>query len=674
MNFFCNNKKYPVDISIFSQHSAYFSKGDKNIWPQQEQSFRDINLLSDFDSISDISDESINTFLDYCQNKPIKLKPSNVIQVQYLSNKYEVSQLKEHTEKFISSNFKSVIDTIFSNKNIDYQTENIIQKNLFKILNDDRLFSIPVPSMHRIISAYSKNKEKDLIEFIFKYIDHQGESSLILLTEIEIDEKNQEFIDEKLNEYKKYINNPAIQMKIIENMHYMNHRNKERENNIEQMRTEFNYQIDNLTNQISQLKDTLSEVTDFKHSDKNNFESFNKFKGETQAFIMTYFGSIYDNIQDIADFFSYLSREQIKAKYKFSKMSYVYIEARDMNEKLNNLNFKDMIEKFILKSNTVEMLYENRSLESTELLNNLNNIDKLYFEINYPSSKYQQIYDKITKLKELIKDKNKIKIKVIISKITDKDKHFRNNKNINSFQINAPLPISLHQLFESMASLEEIIVSPSVPLIESKCFSNCSQVNKININPCFTRIEKNAFNNCDMPKKLIFSSNSSISNIKNAETNISNIPNIIKITISSSVKSIGPNFFNGCPNMSEIMIDPYLTQINSSAFSNCSKSKHLIISTKHSSIDENIISTLFKSIQNITQITILNGITSIGERSFHNSNKLTRITILSSLISIGSSAFSYCSSLTQITLPQSVTSIGNIAFSNCSSLTQIGTE
>ena len=54
---------------------------------------------------------------------------------------------------------------------------------------------------------------------------------------------------------------------------------------------------------------------------------------------MTYFDSIYDN----------------------SKMSYVYIETRDMNKKLNNLNFKDMIEKFILKSNTVEMLYENRS-------------------------------------------------------------------------------------------------------------------------------------------------------------------------------------------------------------------------------------------------------------------------------------------------------------------------
>ncbi|KAK8847845.1 hypothetical protein M9Y10_018880 [Tritrichomonas musculus] len=137
-------------------------------------------------------------------------------------------------------------------------------------------------------------------------------------------------------------------MKIIENMHYMNHRNKEKENNIEQMRTEFNYQI-------SQLKDTLSEVTDFKHSDKNNFESFNKFKGETQAFIMTYFDSICDNIQDIADFFHIY---QCLEYYKFSKMSYVCIEARDMNEKLNNLNFKDMI---ILKTNTFEMLYENRS-------------------------------------------------------------------------------------------------------------------------------------------------------------------------------------------------------------------------------------------------------------------------------------------------------------------------
>lgn len=203
------------------------------------------------------------------------------------------------------------------------------------------------------------------------------------------------------------------------------------------------------------MKNVIYDITNF---ESINFESINEYKGETQAFLMNHFYSTCDNMyfQNITNLLLYLSSEQYKAKNKFNKTSYVNIECFDMREKLINFNVNSTIEKVVLKYNAVEMLYKNESLESSEFINYLKNIDEIYFEINILSSEYQQIYERIIKLKETILDK--IKIKVLISGINYNDQFFRNNNFINSIEIDAPLAFDSDILFQSITYLEEIIV------------------------------------------------------------------------------------------------------------------------------------------------------------------------------------------------------------------------
>ena len=76
----------------------------------------------------------------------------------------------------------------------------------------------------------------------------------------------------------------------------------------------------------------------------------------------------------------------------------------------------------------------------------------------------------------------------------------------------------------------------------------------------------------------------------------------------------------------------------------------------------------------LTSVEIPNSVTSIGNQAFYCCTGLTSVTIPNSVTSIGVQAFYYCSGLTSVTIPNSVTSIGDYAFSNCSSLTAVTIE
>ena len=96
-----------------------------------------------------------------------------------------------------------------------------------------------------------------------------------------------------------------------------------------------------------------------------------------------------------------------------------------------------------------------------------------------------------------------------------------------------------------------------------------------------------------------------------------------KITILSSITSIGKSAFSGCSSLNQVTFG------------------------------------------------LPSSVTSIGDYAFRGCSSLTQISIPSSVTSIRDSAFYGCSSLTQISIPFSVTSIGWNAFRGCSSLTQM---
>lgn len=80
LNFVYFNKAYPINLPIFEEHSTFFSRGN-------QINNRNINLLNEKDFCTTHTDESIEAFLNYCQDRPIELRVNTVISIQALSIK-----------------------------------------------------------------------------------------------------------------------------------------------------------------------------------------------------------------------------------------------------------------------------------------------------------------------------------------------------------------------------------------------------------------------------------------------------------------------------------------------------------------------------------------------------------------------------------------------------------
>ena len=153
--------------------------------------------------------------------------------------------------------------------------------------------------------------------------------------------------------------------------------------------------------------------------------------------------------------------------------------------------------------------------------------------------------------------------------------------------------------------------------------------------------------------------------------------NLITITISDSVTSIGSNAFRGCSGLTSIVISDSVTSIGSNAFRGCSGLTSIVVADGnpvYHSEGNCLIKTGNKALIAGCKSSVIpddGSVTSIGNYAFSGCSSLTSIVIPDSVTSIDNYAFSGCSSLTSIVIPDSVTYIGNGAFYECSSLTSI---
>eukprot|EP00729_Bicosta_minor_P004349 gene4349-biopygen1139 len=150
---------------------------------------------------------------------------------------------------------------------------------------------------------------------------------------------------------------------------------------------------------------------------------------------------------------------------------------------------------------------------------------------------------------------------------------------------------------------------------------------------------------------------------------------LARLAIPSSVTSIGGYAFNGCSSLASLTIPSSVTSIGDNAFQGCSSLASLAIPSSVTSIGYHA----FNGCSSLARLTIPSSVTSIGDGAFYGCSTLASLAIPSSVTSIGSNAFNGCSSLASLTIPSSVTSIGGIAldgtfctaFGNCESLTTL---
>ena len=330
---------------------------------------------------------------------------------------------------------------------------------------------------------------------------------------------------------------------------------------------------------------------------------------------------------------------------------------------------------YILISYTItDILYQTNFLDSSELSSYIDECSEIIFEIQYPSSNFTNIYQKIIDIKQ--NNSSKIKIGIFYTKMEITDNYFYNNKNINYLRLDSSITKtpndgdgSSNGSFQNCSSLIEVFIPSSLCRIGNNTFSYCKSLKKINFElpSSLTSIGNGVFQSCESLSQIsIPSSVTSIGNYTFYECK-----SLKQIPIPSSVTSIGSDSFMICESLTQITIPSSVTSIGDVAFNNC-KSLTKVSFSNPSSLTS-IERESFAICKLLTQITIPSSVTYIGKMAFRLCSSLAQVSFSnpSSLTSIGINAFDSCSSLTQITIPSSVTSIGENAFIVCSSLSQI---
>lgn len=135
---------------------------------------------------------------------------------------------------------------------------------------------------------------------------------------------------------------------------------------------------------------------------------------------------------------------------------------------------------------------------------------------------------------------------------------------------------------------------------------------------------------------------------------------ITKVTIPSSVKTIGDCAFFLCTSLTSVTIPSGVTKIGVAAFSGSSLTSVTIPSTV-SEIEEGA----FQLCTSLESVTIKKGVKTIGADAFQFCSNLASVSIPSSVTKIGERAFERCYDLRNVVIPSSVTSIGERAFVQC---------
>ena len=201
--------------------------------------------------------------------------------------------------------------------------------------------------------------------------------------------------------------------------------------------------------------------------------------------------------------------------------------------------------------------------------------------------------------------------------------------------------------FSSIEGIECITLPESVISISDNAFASCINLKSITIPSRATNIGARAFQGCkNLIEINVANTNSKYASVNGVLYNKSKTELIccpegqMKVTIPSSVTSIGYRAFSGCTNLDSIIIPNGVTSIGEYAFCCCT---------------------------GLLTIELPNSVTNIGDYAFIMCYNLLNLDIPDGVINIGKGAFE-CSSLMNVTIPSSIKSIGDYAFYGCINL------
>ena len=220
------------------------------------------------------------------------------------------------------------------------------------------------------------------------------------------------------------------------------------------------------------------------------------------------------------------------------------------------------------------------------------------------------------------------------------------------------------ELYCNGKPVTEVIIPNGVTTV-SGILQGCSSIKKITVPSSVTTLGWKAFNGMTSLAEVVFEDPSKISTINNyAFCGCSSLQSIDLSAFTNVTVLYGT--FEGCTNLTEIKLPENLTSITEYTFSRTAI-KEIILPD---SIQQ-IPSSCFSGCKNLETIDIPDGAVEIANYAFIGCSNLRAVKMPKALTNIGSSAFSNCYSLSVIDLPERLYSIKSSAFSGCGNLAQL---
>lgn len=190
--------------------------------------------------------------------------------------------------------------------------------------------------------------------------------------------------------------------------------------------------------------------------------------------------------------------------------------------------------------------------------------------------------------------------------------------------------------FRGCTALKKVILPDTVTEIGGSAFADCSSLEELELPQGLTSLGGWAFHNAGI-KKLTIPSTLQGYQLKS--------DTLEEVVISEGTTSLPYNHaFANCTALKKVTLPSTLTSIGNSTFENCTS---------------------------LEEIELPQGLTRIGSSVFEGCTALKKVTLPSTLTNIAGSAFKNCSSLEKIEFPEGLTMIESCAYQDCTALKEI---
>ena len=242
------------------------------------------------------------------------------------------------------------------------------------------------------------------------------------------------------------------------------------------------------------------------------------------------------------------------------------------------------------------------------------------------------------------------------------------------------LPVTITNIgmyaFHECHSLSSINLPEGLVSIGEAAFYKCGSLLPITIPSTLTTFGLHPFVDCVNMTKVTILSNSVVSAVYTTTSNLSHVfgKQVTEIVLGEGVTAIGEYAFNGFVNLQKVTIPSSVESIGNSAFGECvlkdvNINSNSIIGAKYSKYSGTLAGIFGDAVENYY---LGDDVTTIGDCAFYNGTNIKSLHLPAQMTSIGEGAFNKCTGLTgEFSFPEGIEILSAYVLQDCSGITSV---